>query len=132
VDWYEATFQLNIGIMLCLVQLSDVLPSAAEIWRLRSSQVVDRVQQWLEPRYSVSKAEIPPLRLILHAVGSMMDESLFARFGVHGAAQSSQEKDPRMLAELHYVMIYRAIFLDNPPAEKLTVGKAFLPLLGSR
>jgi AcrR family transcriptional regulator len=129
VDWYEATFRINIGIMLCLVQLSDVVPAVAEIWRRRNRSIVDRLQQWLEPRYHISKEDVPPLRLMLHTVGSMMDESLFARFGVHGAAQTSRERDPRTLAELHSVLIYRALFNENPPAEKLTVGKMFLPLI---
>ena len=58
-----------------------------------------------------------------------MDESLFARYGVHGAAKSSQQKDFELETELLAIMIYRGIFAGNPPAEMLTIGKVFLPLI---
>jgi len=63
------------------------------------------------------------------SVGSMMDESLFARFGVHAAAKSSQQEDSELETELQALLIYRGIFSGNPPAEMLTVGKVFLPLI---
>jgi len=129
VYWYESSFLLNFGIMLYLVQLSDVHAELAEVWRRRSEFIVDRLLQWIGPYYDLNKEESSNVRHMCFSVGSMMDESLFARYGVHGAAQSGQLKDSEMVTELQAILIYRAIFVGNPPAEMLTVGRDFLPLI---
>jgi len=131
VRWYTATFRLNSGIMLYLVQLSDVDADIAAIWRRRSEHIVGRLLQWMVPEYRLTKEEEPYVRHMCFAVGSMMDESLFARYGVHGAAQSSQPDEVELETELQAILIFRSIFAENPPAEMLTVGRVFLPLLSA-
>lgn len=129
VYWYEDSFRLNFGIMLYLVRLSDVHAELAEIWRRRAEFIVDRLLQWVGPHYGLDKEEDGHVRQMCFSVGSMMDESLFARYGVHGAVQSSQHDDFELVTELQAILIYRSIFAGNPPAEMLTVGKVFLPLI---
>jgi len=129
VHWYEDTFRLNFGIMLYLVRLSDVDPELAKIWRRRSQFIVDRLLQWIGPYFDLNKEEDSHVRHMCFSVGSMMDESLFARFGIHGAAKSSQQEDFELETELQAILIYRGIFCSNPPAEMLTVGKVLLPLI---
>jgi len=129
VHWYEDTFRLNFGIMLYLVRLSDVHAELAETWRRRGEFVVDRLLQWIAPYYGLSQDEDRHVRHMCFSVGSMMDESLFARFGVHAAAKSSKQEDSELESELQALLIYRGIFSGNPPAEMLTVGKVFLPLI---
>jgi len=129
VHWYEDTFRLNFGIMLYLVRLSDVHVELVEIWRRRAQFIVDRLLQWIGPHYELNKEEDNHVRHMCFSVGSIMDESLFARYGVHGAAKSSQQEDFELETELLAIMIYRGIFAGNPPAEMLTIGKVFLPLI---
>jgi len=129
VHWYEDTFRLNFGIMLYLVRLSDVDAELAEIWRRRAVFIVDRLLQWIGPHYDLNEEEDNHVRHLCFSVGSMMDESLFARYGVHGAAKSSQQEDTDLETEMLAILIYRGIFAGNPPAEMLTVGKVYLPLI---
>jgi len=129
VHWYEASFRLNYGIMLYLVQLSEVHEELAEVWRRRSKFIVDRLMQWLHPHYDLNQKEDDHVRQMCFSVGSILDQGLFARFGIHAAALSSQHGDSELVTELQALLIYRSIFAGNPPAEMLSVGKVFLPLL---
>ena len=129
IRWYEDSFRLNFGLMLYLVQLSDIHPELAEIWRRRSQAIVGRLMQWMIPAFELSESESEHVTNMCFSVGSMMDESLFARFGIHGAAQSAQQEDEELLRELQAILIYRAIFASDPPAECLTVGQVLLPLI---
>jgi len=76
----------------------------------------------------VTPEELTLLRIAHHAVGWMSDHSLFARYGVHGASETSEERDEDLLIELHATLSYRAIFGEDPPAEFLDRSARFVSL----
>jgi len=126
--WYSDTFRANIGLMRNLVLLSDSRPEIAEIWQRRGRSIVSRILEYYRSRFDLTADELDLLRIAHHAVGSMMDQSLFARYGVHGAAETSQEYDESLLTELHAVLAFRAIFGGDPPMEDLSYTKTFVAL----
>jgi hypothetical protein len=104
----------------------DILSVRADTAAIRFA---DYLLQWIAPHYGLNKEEDGHVRHMCFSVGSMMDESLFARYGVQAAAQSGQQDKFELVTELQALLIYRSIFAGNPPAEMLTVGKVFLPLI---
>jgi AcrR family transcriptional regulator len=125
VRWYQTGFKSNIGLMRNMVLLSDTVPEIAEIWRRRGKLIVDRFLDYYRLRFDLTDEELNLLRIAHHAVGSMSDHSLFARYGVHGASETSQERDEELLIELHATLSYRAIFGEDPPSDRLKRAAAF-------
>ncbi|MDP1737968.1 MAG: TetR/AcrR family transcriptional regulator [Caulobacter sp.] len=119
VRWYQLGFKANVGLMRNMVLLSDTVPEVAGIWRRRGREIVDRFLDYYRLKYRLAPAELSLLRIAHHAVGSMSDHSLFARYGVHGAAETSEERDEELLIELHAALSYRALFGVDPPVHLL-------------
>lgn len=128
VRWYQQSFRANVGLMRNMVLLSDSVPEVAEIWRRRGKMIIDRFLDYYRQRYDVTPEDLNLLRIAHHAVGSMSDHSLFARYGVHGASETSEERDEDLLIELHATLSYRAIFGVDPPAEFLDRSARFVGL----
>ncbi len=128
VRWYQHSFKWNIGLMRNMVLLSDVVPEIAAIWRRRGKLIVDRFLDYYRGRYDVTEEELNLLRIAHHAVGSIADHSLFARYGVHGASETSEERDEDLLIELHATLSYRAIFGQDPPAWALKRAGPFVQI----
>jgi AcrR family transcriptional regulator len=123
-SWYHDTFRVNIGLMRTMVLLSDTIPEIATIWRRRGKEMVGRSLQYYRQRYDFSDEQLNLLRVSHHALGSMADHSLFARFGLHGAAETSEERDEAFLIELHATLAYRGLFGEDPPLDGLKVAQA--------
>lgn len=115
MNWYHETFRVNVGLMRCLALLSDSVPDVAAIWRRRGKELVGRALQYYRDRYDLAPEELELLRIAHHALGSMADHSLFARYGVHGASETSEARDERLLVELHAILSYRGLFGEDPP-----------------
>lgn len=115
VSWYEGTFDSNAGVLRCLIQLADTDDEFAGIWQRRNRAIVDAAMAYL-----VSVLPKPPedtrlMRMAMQAVGAIMDQSLFARYRIHGDAVQEQPEDARLRVDLHAALMYRAVFGSNPP-----------------
>jgi AcrR family transcriptional regulator len=126
VTWYEKTFALNVGVLRCVVQMGDVNPAMRAVWYGRNRRMSDAVQsRWFNPE---DVGVIDPLlaQLTLRTAGTMLDESLFERYKVQVGLGREEPDDIALLNELHALLIYRAIYGENPPAAALKRTKALL------
>jgi AcrR family transcriptional regulator len=126
VAWYEKTFALNVGVLRCLVQMGEVSLEMRSLWYGRNQRMSDAVQsRWFGPEEA---GVIDPVlaRLTLRTAGTMLDESLFERHKVQVGLGREEPDDIELLNELHALLIYRAIYGDNPPAAALTRTKPLL------
>lgn len=115
MNWYHETFRVNVGLMRSLALLSDTIPEVAAIWRRRGKALVGRAMQYYRSRYDLAMEDLELLRVAHHALGSMADHSLFARYGVHGASETSEARDEKLLVELHAILSYRGLYGEDPP-----------------
>lgn len=117
VAWYERTFELNVGIIRCLVQMGEVSNEMRSLWHQRNAGMVDRiVANW----YPVSTSSEPAIaRLALRLTGGMLDQSLFERYQVQIGPGREDPNNPEMFNELHSLLLYRALYGANPPEEEL-------------
>lgn len=129
VEWYERTFAANVGILRCLVQLSATSAEHRQIWYQRNRNIVDHVMEYVEQRLRIGKGRdsLEMLRLAIRSVGGMMDQSLFERYSI-GVGAGRDEPDMELMIELHAVLIYRAIYGENPPADEVERVRPFLKL----
>jgi AcrR family transcriptional regulator len=117
VSWYEHSFLRNAGVLRCIIQMAEVNPSVRAMWYDRNakvvSHVVDATLQGL--RRPVNE---DMLVLTIRTAGSLLDQSLFARTHVGTDTGQQQDHDPEFLCRMHAVLVYRALYGENPPREE--------------
>jgi hypothetical protein len=126
VAWYERTFALNVGVLRCIVQMGDISQEMRAVWHGRNGRMTEAVQaRWFGPEEA--GAIDPALaRLTLRTAGAMLDESLFERYKVQVGPGREEPDDIELLNELHALLIYRAIYGQNPPSADLRRTKPLL------
>ncbi|MBI1197795.1 MAG: TetR family transcriptional regulator [Phenylobacterium sp.] len=127
VYWYEKTFAANVGVMKCMVQMGTQDEEMRQIWHERNGRLVDRsLIGWMKTRPdSDPKLE----RFILRTAGTMMDQSLFERYGVQTGQGVEDPHDPEFIVDLHAFMNFRAMYGHNPPAEEFSADSPFRKLI---
>lgn len=129
VTWYERSFAANVGILRCLVQLSASSIEHLELWHQRNLRIVDRaVDQVVRQLHIDPHSEACDLmRMAVRSVGGMMDQSLFERHNINVGA-GREEFDLDLTIELHAVLIYRALYGENPPLAEVDRVRPLLEL----
>jgi hypothetical protein len=89
------------------------------VWHRRNQRIVEiTYEQWsLGGKKGVPSPELA--MLALRTAGSMLDESLFERHKIQTGPDCSQHFDVEVLNELHALLIFRAIYGQNPPEQDL-------------
>lgn len=127
VWWYEKTFAANVGILKCMVQMGGEDAAMAAIWRQRNSALVDRsMDGWLKSR---PDSDAVLQRAVLRTAGTMIDQSLFERHGVQPGPGIELPDDPDFAIDLHALMMFRAAYGRNPPAEEFAPETSFRRML---
>ncbi|MFA6310130.1 MAG: TetR/AcrR family transcriptional regulator [Sterolibacterium sp.] len=129
VTWYERSFAANVGILRCLVQLSAASIEHLELWHQRNRNIVDRALDQVARQLDIDPdSEVYELmRMSVRSVGGMMDQSLFERHNINVGA-GREEIDLDLTIELHAVLIYRAIYGENPPLAEVERVRPLLAL----
>ena len=119
VGWYVQTFESNVGLLRCMVQLSSVDEAAHALWQARNTTVVERAFADLVRRMGRVPAEPALLRLAVRTAGGMLDQSLFTRYGLQASPGAELHRvDYDTLVELLSLLIHRAIYAADPPREE--------------
>lgn len=129
VTWYEGTFDSNAGVLRCLIQLADSDVACASVWQRRNHGIVDAVMAYLLSILPDPPRDKGPLRLAIQSIGSIMDQSLYARYRIHGDAVQEQPESAQLRIDLHSALIYRATFGTNPPLSESGRVKGLLTAL---
>lgn len=129
VTWYERTFAANVGIMKCLVQMGAQDLAMRDLWHQRNARLVDRsLAGWMKTR----PGSDPALeRMVIRTAGTMMDQSLFERYGVQTGQGIEAPERPEHILDLHALLMFRALYGRNPPPDDLPPESPFRALLQS-
>ena len=128
-DWYERILAHNRlivqayaqrpGIMRCLLQLADEDEQFSQMLRrnfLHQLEWLTRQMPKLFPEAKMSGQQAMMVAYTLAGTG----ETILRDYYISGESVLTQEKlSADEMAELISVMIYRGLFLQNPPTEKL-------------
>jgi len=114
VEWYEMTFSANHGLINCMAHLSSKDKLNHDLWLTRNQRLIARWKPLVAKTFS--KRVEPPelLDMALHSVGSIMDQSLFSRYGIGAIYSAEKDRNPDLLMELHSLLMYRAVYGRNP------------------
>lgn len=131
VGWYAQTFVSNIGLLRCMVQMSSADESVHALWQERNSRIVERALGDLARRSGQSPEDAMLLRLAVRTAGGMLDQSLFTRYGLQASPGAElQRVDYDTLVELLSLLIHRAVYAADPPAEEVPRLAALLAPAG--
>lgn len=127
VTWYERTFAANVGILKCLIQMGAQDPAMRDLWHQRNARLVDRsLAGWMKTRPDAD----PVLeRMIIRTAGTMMDQSLFERYGVQTGQGVELPDDPEGIIDLHALLMFRALYGRDPDPADLPADSPFRRLL---
>ena len=128
-DWYARShahnrlvvrsYARNPGIMRCMVQLGDEAPEFGELWRTsyhRRLELLVRSLPHLFPAARLSSARARMITIMLAGIGEhLLSEYYIVRTPELTALALGEEE----MSEWITVMFYRALFLENPPLERL-------------
>lgn len=128
-DWYARmhahnllavrSYARNPGIMRCMVQVGDEEPEFGELWRASLQRRLSwfvRALPLLFPQAGLDEGRARLLSTLLAGIG----EHLLAEYYIARAPQLRElQLDEEEMAEWISVMFHRALFLENPPRERL-------------
>lgn len=127
VGWYAQTFESNVGLLRCLVQLSSTDEGAHALWQARNSAVVERAFGDLMRRLGHPPADPGLLRLALRTAGGMLDQSLFTRYGLQASPGAELRRvDFDTLVELLSLLLHRAVYAADPPRHEIARVSALI------
>jgi AcrR family transcriptional regulator len=128
-DWYARShahnrlvvqsYARNPGMMRCMVQMGDEEPEFGELWRAsfhRRLELLVRAMPRLFPDAQFAAGQTQMVTTMLAGIG----EQLLSEYYIARTSElRSMELDEEEIAEWITVMFYRALFLENPPLERL-------------
>ena len=120
------------GIMRCMVQLGDEQPEFGELWRAsyhRRLELLARAMPRLFPDAKLSGAQA---HLVTTMLGGIGEHLLSEYYIVRAPALREMGLDEAEMTEWISVMFYRALFLENPPPERLKHAALVAQLQGRK
>lgn len=129
VEWYERTFAVNHGVLGCMIRLAGVNAYYAKLWRERNAVLLERWVPLALGTLHLNSKHREVLQHIMHSVGAIMDQSLFQRYGL-GATVDEDDLDSESQIEMHAVLIHRAVYGQDPPAEYLSYMRPLVEQTG--
>ncbi len=135
-DWYSrinAHFRLVVdsyaerpGLMRCMLQMADEDPVFAADIRRRYMEQLNWLIQLMPKLFPKAQFDSHQSILVVYALASSGEMLLRDYFINRDEQLHSKDINREELTELLTVVFYRGLFLENPPAEKLTYTKNLL------
>jgi AcrR family transcriptional regulator len=121
VGWYVQTFESNVGLLRCMVQLSSTDEAAHSLWQTRNTAVVERAFGDLMRRLGRQPQDPALFRLALRTAGGMLDQSLFTRYGLQASPGVELRRvDYETLVELLSLLLHRAVYASDPQRDEVS------------
>jgi AcrR family transcriptional regulator len=116
-------FEGNPGIVRCLFQLDGDYPEFGQVWKLAAHDWNMQVAGFLSATADMPAPQAERMAFVLGA----MTEGVFFQYLIrHTEDLSAMGGKPEDIAEMLSVMWYRAIFLCDPPLDRLHAGMALV------
>ena len=128
-DWYARmyahnrtvvqSYARNPGIMRCMVQMGDEEPEFGELWRASYHRRLELLARALPRMFPQARLSGAQAALVTTMLGGIGEHVLSEYYIVRAPALRALELDEEEMTEWISVMFYRALFLENPPPERL-------------
>jgi AcrR family transcriptional regulator len=112
-------FEQQPGLMRCMIQVSDEIPEFGEIWERSNQQWTRSFARYLSDSLGAERPSPDTMLLIAYCLGSISDGVLHERYVLRNPDLVPRIKSTKDLSQLMATLIYRAVFLSNPPPESL-------------
>jgi AcrR family transcriptional regulator len=121
-------FERHPGLMRCMIQVSDEVPEFGEIWQTANRQWTNSFARYLADQLGPHAVDDNTVTLMAYCLGSMSDGVMHEYYVQRNPDLISAVKSKNELAEVLAKLTYRAVFLADPPSEKLIAA----PLLAAK
>ena len=118
--WAKA-YEEHPGLMRCLVQVADEVPEFRALWNEHNATWSKRIAKSISRRLPQGQENDNISLSMAYALGAMVDGLISEVYVRRNSGLRKLLKTPREAAELLSVIWYRALYLENPPAGKLTL-----------
>lgn len=123
-------FEEHPGLMRCMLQASDEIPEFGEIWDSSNRQWTASFARYLAEYCKPAGMEPGTVTMMAYCLGSMSDGVLQEYYVQRNPDLLACTPSIAALAEMLAILTYRAVFLSNPPAEKLRTTTGLLKVPG--
>ena len=118
---WASAYEEHPGLMRCLVQVADEVPEFMALWNKLNAAWSRRVAKSIARRFPEGQLSDEFSLRIAYSLGSMVDGLINEIYVNRNDDLRKLLKSPREVAELLSAIWYRALYLENPPAGKLTL-----------
>lgn len=127
-QFFAAAYQRNAGLVRCLNQLDDQVPELRPRWRERRLQWLQKIARSMARRSG--HPEVPEILYMqmAYALEGLVFTYLYDVFVRQEPILQRHAGSPDHIAELLSVLWYRALYLQDPPAEEVKHTRAILAL----
>lgn len=116
------------GLMRCLLQLDEDEADFSSLYRRISLDWNRRVARDIARRFSSATLSDDERLMIAYALGGLVDDFLFEMYVDRNPLFPGVFQSSREVALFLAVIWYRALYLENPPEEKLGKFRGFVGL----
>ncbi|WP_374598272.1 TetR/AcrR family transcriptional regulator [Sphingosinicella sp.] len=117
-------FEEQPGLMRCMLQASEEIPEFGEIWKASNRQWTHSFARRLSEALGPEKLDRKTSLLMAYCLGSMSDGVVHEYYVQQNPDLVGCVDSRDQLAEALATLTYRAVFLANPPREKLGAAAA--------
>ncbi len=117
-------FEEQPGLMRCMLQASEEIPEFRDIWNASNRQWTNSFARRLVDRFGAERLDRKASLLMAYCLGSMSDGVMHEIYVQKNPDLAACVGSRDELAEALATLTYRAVFLTNPPAEKLGAAAA--------
>lgn len=127
-QFFAAAYQRNCGLVRCLIQLEDLVPDFRQRWRERRLYWIKKIAASMARRSSHPEIPDTLFMQIAYALEGMVFQYLYDVFVRQEPILQRHAGSSEHIADLLSVLWYRAVYLEDPPAELVKHAKAALGL----
>jgi AcrR family transcriptional regulator len=122
--FFVVNYQNNAGLVRCLLQLDDLLPEFGVRWRARRQNWIEAVAHSISRRSGNVDAPRKLFLQIAYALEGLVVHYLYELFIRSNPLLKEFKGNHDEIAEMLSVLWYRAVYLEDPPADMIRHAKS--------
>jgi AcrR family transcriptional regulator len=124
--FFATAYQVNSGLVRCLIQLEDLVPDFRARWREARLQWLKKIARSLARRSGYPEVSETLLMQMAYALEGMVFTYLYDVFVRKEPILQRHAGTPEQIADLLSILWYRAVYCQDPPAEEVQHARALL------